>query len=249
MSYAVRRGILRIAICDDMEKDRNLLSKLIKETSHSVDIELDISLFSCGEDLEYFYSDGNTHFDIIFIDIYMTGMNGIKTAHKIRKYDSLCKIIFTTASTEHALDGYSVFAYNYLVKPLSIKNFKPVFLKALDDLEVKEQKSLGIKTGSRIQSILFRDIKYIESHRKKIFVYTLQNDIIDGYYKLDDIEALMDDPRFIRTHKSFLVNMDYIKSVEKYKFILRDNTLVPIRQKGFPKIKKSYFEFIIEKTN
>lgn len=166
-----RSDIMRIAICDDVEKDRQLLLKLIKETINTVDIndEPDISQFALGEDLEHHYSNGNSHFDIIFLDIFMPGKDGIELTREIRKYDKKCLIIFTTISTEHALDSYSVFAYNYIVKPITINKFRPVFLRANKDVELRKQKSLCIKTGAKIHTIHFRDIKYITSRGKKIF--------------------------------------------------------------------------------
>ncbi|MGI5852503.1 MAG: LytTR family transcriptional regulator DNA-binding domain-containing protein, partial [Caldicoprobacterales bacterium] len=78
--------------------------------------------------------------------------------------------------------------------------------------------------------------------------HTLQKNTLSGFYKLDDVEAMISDSRFIRSHKSHLVNMDYIKSVERYHFILKDGSLIPIRQKGYSKIKDMYYEYVIDMT-
>jgi two-component system response regulator LytT len=241
---------VRIAVCDDVEHDRHLLMKFIRESITSVNttIDLDISQFSSGDDLVNQYINENKRFDIIFLDIYMPGRDGIQTAREIRRYDSICKIIFTTISSEHALDGYSVYAFNYLVKPTTLEVFKPVFLNAIRDIDVRNHKSLYIKVGTKIQSIPYMYIKYIESRGKKVFIHTLQKNTISGFYKLDDVEAMISDSRFIRSHKSHLVNMDYIKSVERYHFILKDGSLIPIRQKGYSKIKDMYYEYVIDMT-
>ncbi|HHY81404.1 MAG TPA: response regulator [Clostridiales bacterium] len=156
---------MKLAICEDKANDINLLLKLIKEIISSVnlDVEPEVSLFTCGEELEYYYSNGNNGFDIIFLDILMSGKDGIKTAREIRKYDSECIIIFTTISTEYALEGYSVFAYNYIVKPLTINKLKPVFLKAKEVIDQRNQKSLCIRSSAKIQVIHYRNIKYITS--------------------------------------------------------------------------------------
>jgi DNA-binding LytR/AlgR family response regulator len=241
---------MKIAICDDSEKDRNILMKFIKKLidSENLDVDPDISLFTSGEELENCYIIGNGHFDIIFLDVFLSGKDGIRTAREIRKHDSKCLIIFTTVSTAHALDSYSVFAYSYLVKPISINKFKTVFLRANEEIYSKKQKNLCIRTGAKLYTIHHSDIKYITSRGKKIFVFDRQNEVIDGFYKLDDIQAMINDTRFIRSHKSYLVNMDYIKSVEKYHFILNDNTIVPIRQKEFSKIRQKYYEYIIRRS-
>ena len=72
---------------------------------------------------------------------------------------------------------------------------------------------------------------------------------ITCYLKLDEIESTLADPRFLRSHKSFLVNMDHVLSVEEYFFTLDDDNNVPIRQKGFSGIKKRYYEFILKKLD
>ena len=240
--------MLNIAVCDDSSEDRELLIRFINKAiiECNTDVNYEIFTFESGEDLEEYYNDGKSSFYVIFLDIYMTGMNGIETAHAIRKNDDLCKIIFTTTSTDHALEGYSVFAYNYLVKPISFDTFKPIFEKAIEDIGIEKQKSLCIKTGAKIETIMYRDIKYIESCGKTIIIHSNQGSDITTYAKLDEIEAAIDDTRFLRSHKSFLVNMLYIKSVEQYNFILKDTTIIPIRQKGFPELKRLYYEFILK---
>jgi two-component system response regulator LytT len=76
----------------------------------------------------------------------------------------------------------------------------------------------------------------------------MQRDIA-FYSKLDDIEVEINDKRFLRCHKSFLVNIDYIASVEDFAFILLDNTAVPIKQGNFANIKKIYYTYVINKAN
>lgn len=241
--------MLELAICDDSKQDSELLLGLIKGICCDRNPEYDfkISIFACGEDLINHYEDGQSHFDIIFLDIYMKSKTGIETAHQIRKYDGMCKIIFTTASTGHALDGYSVFAYNYLVKPIDPQVFASVFTKALEGTYSEKKKVLCVKLRNKVQLIQYKDIKYIESQGKVTRIFTLKGDEINCYLKLDEIEPLLEDSRFLRCHKSFLVNMDYVVSIKEYFFTLFENTNVAIRQKGFTAVKRKYCDFIIKK--
>ena len=243
--------MLRLAICDDTEEDTRFLSALIKEmcSGKELDYDFDVSFFTCGEDLENYYEEGNYPFDIIFLDVYMTGQTGIETARKIRRYDGRCKIIFTTVSPNYALEGYSVFAYNYLVKPINPQLLAPVFKKAAEETYTEKKKSLCVKAENRVRIIPYKDIKYIESEGKIVRIFTGYNDKTACYLKLDEIEEMLADPRFLRSHKSFLVNMDYVTSVEGYFFILTDNIKVPIRQKSLSDIKKRYYEFILKKLD
>lgn len=242
--------MLEIAICDDVKEDRDLLMDLV---NRMIDLDLDcnfhISSFSCGEDLENHYEEGKSPFDIIFLDIYMTGKTGLETARQIRKKDNACKIIFTTTSTCHALEGYSVFAYNYLVKPINPQVFTPILKKAVHEAYTEKEKNLCVKAVNKVQSIRYKDIKYIESQGKIIRIFMINGKEISSYMKLDEIESMLVEQRFLRCHKSFLLNMDYVESVEKYQFTLGDYVKVPIRQREFSSIKRQYYEFIVKKLD
>lgn len=240
--------MLIIAICDDLESDRQYLANLIQDYSTILSYDIRIMTFASGEDLVTYYMDENIGFDVIFLDIYMSGENGIKTAEKIREFDSQCKIIFTTTSTDHALDSFKVFPFNYLIKPITKEIFNMVFEKAILNIEKEKQKSITVKTEYQIKNILYKDIKFIESVSRKINIHTTQG-IASIYSKLDEVETKINDERFLRCHKSFLVNMDYISSVEDYSFILTDNTEVPIKQRTFASIKKNYYTYIVNKTD
>lgn len=240
--------MINIAICDDLELDRKYLTNLIKDYSTILSYDIHIMSFTSGEDLVAYYEDENRGFDIIFLDIYMGGENGIKTAEKIREFDSQCKIIFTTTSTDHALESFKVFPFNYLIKPITKEIFNVVLKKVILNIDKEKQKSITVKTENQIKNILYKDIKFMESFSRKIQIHTTHGDI-SCYAKLDEVETGINDERFLRCHKSFLVNMDYISSVEDYSFILTDNTEVPIKQRTFASIKKNYYTYIVDKTH
>jgi two-component system response regulator LytT len=239
--------MLTIAVCDDRVSDIELLESLIQDYCRRVFYEINMMNFLSGEDLVECYIEDNIKFDIVFLDIYMGGDNGIITAKKIREYDSQCKIIFITTSLDHALDSFSVFPFNYLIKPITPKVFDPIFEKALLNIDKEKQKSITIKTKAKVHTIFYKDIKFLDSDGRKINMHTIQMDI-DFYSKLDDIEAKINDERFLRCHKSFLVNIDYIASVGEFAFILLDNTEVPIKQRDFANIKKIYYTYVINKA-
>jgi DNA-binding LytR/AlgR family response regulator len=240
--------MLIIAICDDLELDRKHLTTLIQNYYNTLSYDIRIKTFVSGEDLVAYYEDENMGFDVIFLDIYMDGDNGIKTAEKIRKFDSQCKIIFTTTSTDHALDSFKVFPFNYLTKPITKEVFNVIFEKAILNIDKEKQKIITVKTEHQIKNILYKDITFVESISRQILIHTTEG-VIASYLKLDEVETKLNDKRFLRCHKSFLVNMDYITSVEDYLFILTNNTEVPIKQRTFASIKKNYYTYIVDKTD
>jgi DNA-binding LytR/AlgR family response regulator len=232
-----------------LEEDRSKIKRFIKKYQIKADYDLNIISFENGEALVKYYIDGKTAFDIVFLDIYMSGKNGITTAKQLRKYDPDCKIVFTTSSTDHALESFEVFPFNYLTKPFSQAVFDSVFEKAIRTIANEKQKSLSVKIGSTIQTVLYKDILFIESDAKTLTIHTVRNRNFAFLAKLDDLEGRINDNRFVRCHKSFLVNMDCILSVEDYSFKLIDSTQIPITQRNWASIKKTFYDFILANAN
>ncbi|MGE5473291.1 MAG: LytR/AlgR family response regulator transcription factor [Ignavibacteriales bacterium] len=241
--------MLLVAICDDLQNDRIKIQNFIKDYCVKEDYDINIYAFENGEALVKYYIAGKASFDIIFLDIYMSGENGINIAKQIRKYDSDCKIIFSTTSAEHALESFEVSPLNYLTKPISKVVFDSAFEKAMRTIDKEKQKSLPVKVGSNIQTVYYKDILFIESAAKILNIHMVKNKKLTFCSKLDDIEAQINDKRFIRCHKSFLVNMDHILSIENYSFKLIDGIEIPIVQRNFASIKKRFYDFILDKAN
>jgi DNA-binding LytR/AlgR family response regulator len=238
-----------VAICDDLECDRLQIKSYIKDYCIQEDFDINIITFENGEALEKHYTNSRSTFDMIFLDIYMGKKTGIEVAKQIRKYDSNCKIIFTTSSSEHALESFEVFPFNYLIKPISKVAFNTVFEKALDVNNKESQNRLIIKIGATIHTVYYKDIQYIESDARSLNIHTVNSKNFTFLSKLDDIQKSINDRRFVRCHKSYLVNMDYILNVEDYSFKILDNTKIPVTQRNFATIKKIFFDYILDKSN
>lgn len=241
--------MLLVAICDDLQNDRVQIQNFIKEYCIKEDYDIHINNFENGEALVKYYIAGRASFDIIFLDIYMGGKNGISIAKQIREYDPDCKIIFTTTSTEHALKSFEVSPFNYLTKPISKTVFNSALEKVLRAIDKEKQKSLLVKIGSNIKSVYYKDILFIESAAKILNIHIIKNSSFTFASKLDDIEAKIKDKRFVRCHKSFLVNMDHILSVGNNSFKLIDSMEIPITQRNFASIKKRFYDFVLDKAN
>lgn len=159
--------------------------------------------------------------DLIFLDINMPKLSGISFLKNLRK-DVL--VIFTTAYSEYALEGYELNAIDYLKKPFSFDRFFKAFVKAeelywlKDKAEsVQEEKPdsdfLFIKSNKKTVKIKFEDILYIEGLGDYIKVH-----VCDGKYitnlSMKKIHALLPQQQFYRTHKSFIISVEKIESVE-----------------------------------
>ncbi|MDF2822587.1 MAG: response regulator of the LytR/AlgR family [Clostridiales bacterium] len=105
---------IKIGICDDKANDIKMLSEALYEYDHSFKITTYMNAESLLEDLY----DSKILFDILFLDIYMPGLNGVEAAGKIRARMNDTIIIFFSSSDEHYAEAYEVFAFNYLLKPI-----------------------------------------------------------------------------------------------------------------------------------
>ena len=108
---------MKIAIGDDISEERTLLRNRLESQFSRRNVNTDIYEYENGE--TFLTSAKECPFTVVFLDIYMNGFNGIDTAKELRKSDTDCLLIFTTTSTDHALEGFQVRALHYLVKPYS----------------------------------------------------------------------------------------------------------------------------------
>lgn len=237
---------MRIAICDDFLEDREALSGLLEKWSEKNNKIVTVFHYSSGEDLVDGYQNGLSH-EIIFLDILMEKLSGIETAFKIREVNQEVSIVFLTSSPAFAIEGYSVKAEGYLLKPIN-KNENKLFA-LLDVLNEKWMmdisKSILMKNASEGQRIRFSDILFIESLGKNIVVHKISKSSYSCYGKLGDILEKLD-RRFLYCNRSYIVNMDYIIGV-KDNFVMYNGEVVPIKVRLRKEIKEKYFGYIQEK--
>lgn len=239
--------MLRIAICDDLQPERDTVNLFLRSFFAAVPYEYAIMEYSCGEAMVDDYDDGSVDFDLIFMDIFMDGMLGMEAARCVRKYAPHVPIVFLTTTPEYALESYDVFAYGYLVKPFDGERTSALLKRFLKEEYEGNQKTLLIKKGCRGCRIAYREIEYIES-RRNVMLVTLENGEEHRVYgKLDDVERELEGHGFLRCHQSFIVNMNQVRIVEE-DFRMMSGARVPIRQRGGRGIREAYFEYLLEQA-
>lgn len=163
--------------------------------------------------------------DLIFLDIQMPHVSGMELARFI---DENTKIIFTTAFKEYAIEGYKVNAIDYLLKPISYTNFLIAAKKALtwhETLQAKygaeesrqqKQEGIFVKADYKIVNVLFDDILYVEGLKNYVKIYTTKSTkSIITLMTMKEMEDLLPNDSFIRTHRSYIVAKNKINSVFK----------------------------------
>jgi len=176
----------------------------------------------------------NHSVDVIFVDIQMPDLTGIEFA---RSLENAPKIIFTTAYEKYALEGFKLNAIDYLLKPFSYEEFLKAALKArkqseleasaLPSIEANNQ-FLFLKSEYKIRRINFNDILYIEGLKDYIKVYTTGEDKpVLSLNSMKSLEQKLPETRFMRVHRSFIVNLDRIDTIERSRIIF-GKTYIPV---------------------
>ena len=230
---------MNIAICDDFYQDKHYLFKSLSNFCATNYLDAAITEYDSGEVLLKTFAKGM--FDIIFLDIYMAGLNGIDTAKKIRDIDKECLLVFVTSSNEHAVDGFAVNALHYLIKPISAEKLAEVFARCQKILNAAEY--LEVMSERLLVKIPVNSIQYVEVYDKACFIHKDLAEI-KTYLSLEEIAKQLDKRIFLRCHRSYIVNMCYIASVGDKDFILRSGSRIPIRQSEKQAIKQTYMNFL-----
>ena len=233
---------MRIGICDSNLLDREIITDFLNDYFYKKSIEYSICSYSSGKELIYDIQDGK-NLDLIFLDIYIGNEFGISIAKQLREkigYDG--KIVFLTATVDFAVDSYDVEAVGYLLKPVHTQKLHMVMNKITKNLDADVYR---IKQRNNIHTLKIDSIIYVESSNSRCIIHSYNTDYVI-YKRLNDIEAELNNRRFLRCHQSYLVNMDYIKNVDK-QFELVNGDIVCIRQRNLKAIKQQYVDYIKSK--
>lgn len=231
---------MHAAICDDESLFLEQLHEIILKTNRIDKCDL----FDSIDDLRIALRKGIVY-DVIFMDIdwKKENENGMLYASEINKLHPETLIIYTTAYNEkfsQEIFWESVNLCGYLVKPVQSGNLQ----KLLDKIEKQQnsEKSIILKQNGTFNVLPYKQILYLESRAHQIFIYTTDGEFA-VYEKLDTYEDKLKNS-FVRTHQSYLVNMEYIKRIDKKDLQLQDDTILPVSKSKYISARNKYFAFI-----
>ena len=199
--------MIKFAICDDepfmTEEISQYLSRYMEEENMA---SYCVSSFPNGRLL----LESDCDFDLIFLDIQMEQPDGMETAKMLRQRKNRSLLVFVTVMKECVFDAFEVHAYDYLIKPLDYHRFKRTMDRAVKDLDQQAGKHIIIRKSASCQVVPLSQIMYCEVQGRKVYIHQADGKVIDYYDKLEDFQRRVD-RRFFRCHRSYLVNLDYIR--------------------------------------
>lgn len=234
---------LRCCIIDDEPLAQELIKSYVAQTPF---LELVDTFSSASMAVKTIIED---KIDLVFIDIQMSELNGIEFAKVI---PSDCKIVFITAFEQYALDGFKANALDYLLKPVNYSEFIGAAKKALNWFEMVEsskqhkdsEEYIIVKSEYKLIQIAVSNILYIEGLKDYVKIYLEDsNSSIMSLMSLKTLEASLPQDRFMRVHRSFIVQTSKIKVIERNRIVF-GKQYIPISDT----YKDAFNEYVSNRT-
>ena len=225
--------MLKILALEDERPQQERLSRFLSRYAEEHDgFQYTLELYDRGFRL---LSDYRRDADLIFLDIRVPDMLGMEVARELRAVDENVMLIFVTNLTQYAIDGYSVGAFDYILKPLQYPSFSAKLQRALRTLSHREGgPTLDLRTKEGARRVSADSVTYLESVAHDIFVHT-GDEVIKLWGTLKKYEDELRSAHFVRCNTSYLVNLKYVQAVRKEE-ILVSGTALPLsraRRKEF----------------
>jgi two-component system response regulator LytT len=205
---------MQILICDDDMNSAERCKERLVQISKKHNTDVDIEIVESGKNFLLFMDTKFAKVDLIYLDIHMPDLDGIKTAMQFRKNNIAADIVFYTVDDSHAIDGYDVDALHYIIKgKTNDAKFEEIFLKALQRSKRRNVEVISVSCAGEHKNIPIQEIFYFEVQNHIITVsYGQLPDIqqFEFYSTLSKLEEFLFGKGFIRIHKSYLVSEKHI---------------------------------------
>lgn len=222
---------LRCIIVDDEPLARGLLKSYVEKTP-------DLMLMGCFESAaDSVKAVVSGDINLVFLDINMPMLNGIEFASVIPEDTS---IIYVTAYEQYALQGFKVNALDYLLKPVSYPEFmksvgkalmwhamRKAYISSSNPPQPASQESLTVKADYRLVQMKLDHIRYVEVQKDRVIFYRTEGEPVSSLMSMKELEELLPSDRFMRVHRSFIVNLRHVEVVERSRIVF-GKTYIPI---------------------
>lgn len=174
--------------------------------------------------------------DVLFLDIQMPEIKGTDFAKMV---DSNTKIIFTTAYSQYALEGYELNAIDYLLKPITFERFVTAVNKVKANKTIDKSDSFTIKSGYDLHKVKFEDIQYIVSDSEYVTFHMADKKIISNQ-RLKALEQELPSAMFMRVHRSYIINKNSVTGLKGRDLLLSD-VIIPVSDSYYDRVKDELF--------
>ena len=212
-----------IALVEDNPKEAEDIFSHFRHLASDTEEHFDIKWFKTGGE---FLSSYQPVYDMVLLDINLSSeLTGMDVAKFLRKLDSHVVLLFVTSLAQYAVEGYEVSALDFMVKPVNYSTFKRKIERALSHCVRKQGEDiiLNLLDGVSYRTSPSR-IKYIEIQGHSIIIHSTEGNL-EAYGSLKQLESELDANQFVRCHRSFLVNLSYVRAIHGLTVLVGDEEL------------------------
>lgn len=220
--------MLSIAVCDDEVIECCNMARKIKDILEEMKIPYILRQFRSGGEL----LQALESFDIVFLDIIMQELDGMKTAQILREKASDKILIFVSSSREYVFEAYDVEAFQYLLKPVEDRKLRSVLQKAVLKTEGGSQGFIIVSRERQKKKVFLDNIYYFEIKGRMVDVHGT-NGIFTYYEQIGELEKKLRDKGFFRCHKSYLINLKYVDGYNRQEVILENGEKIVIAKRRY----------------
>ena len=233
---------MRIAICDDSQREQDQFIKAL----HGWDPTRQPECFMTGASLLE-AAKQEPRFDIVFLDIYMPGENGVDIAGELQKISPQTGIVFVTTSLEYAVDAFSLQALHYLVKPVTTEGLVEAF-RRLTKLHDRRRPMATFSTGRGSSTVYLDEIYYLQSMNHAVHIYLSGGRQLRVWATLTELEQKLN-YNFLRLNRSSIVNMEQIEQMCVDSCILRNGSRLELARRDRNRIRSAYEDFLFARLS
>lgn len=237
--------MIRIAIVDDVKEICAQVENDLLEIAKAQGVLIDTEVYYSGKQLCEHLNEG-TFFDLIFLDIEMDEFSGIDVSYTIRNImkNEATQIAYISGNKEYALEIFEYDPLYFLYKPLNREKIEKVFLKLMHRLHIKAE-AFSYKIGHDTVKVPIRDIIYFESSNHRIVIHYYVQGVYqknEFYGLLDRVQQQLESYRFLRIHKTYLVNPLHVKRYAYTQVQMSTEAVLPIAQSKRKEIRAAQFD-------
>lgn len=238
--------MIKIAFCDDDQSVLNDIGLLLEEYQREKKREISCEEFNNPFDLLE-RVDRGAHFDVIFLDVLMPGENGMETAHEIRSRDNDVKIIFMTTSPEYAVESYQVNAFFYQMKPVSREIFFRLMDSVLSSVDKEAENGMILRCKNGIARVELKKLEYCEVSHRTLFIHMSDGTVLESIGSMEELcRQLEKNNAFLRTHRSYLINLDHVRNISFRAVTMACGAEIPIPRGKYTEIKNTFLSHAFE---
>ena len=230
--------MIYVAVCDDEEYMAEAIRQMTVDFFRSKNRDVSVFLFSSGEEL----LGSDQKIDILFLDIRMKAMDGLETAGKLRRRGWNGYLVFTTVLREMVFQSFAAGPFDYLVKPIEADSFAGTMNCLLASMGGRGA-SLLVQRRMESRIVVLDEIVYCEVIVRKIYLHLRTAEVVDYYDRIDRLEMKLDE-RFYRCHRSYLINLQYLRSYQN-KAAFLDGGMGGIVEIPISKLKSREFAQVV----